>query len=250
MGGIYEIICRVNHSCTPNSHWAWSESTGCQTVYAATDISEGEEISTAYVPITRSRERRQKDIFTTFNFTCACPPCSGELDAESDARRERIDELDKPSPDTDYIADLRNMKERLRLMDKEGIWDLAGRSADFFDAARIATACCDDDRAKGYIGRAYAHRLLCAGPESGPVKFLHEIYRNPSKMLAQRIPRSPMDLPSICDRCGTEEMGRDMTGEAGAMDCEKCHGMEYCSRRCWTADTLQHRAVCEILRGI
>ena len=45
--GVFEVICRINHSCSPNTHHQWNTKLGKMTLHAIRPISHGEEITIA-----------------------------------------------------------------------------------------------------------------------------------------------------------------------------------------------------------
>ncbi|KAK8849473.1 hypothetical protein IAR55_004806 [Kwoniella newhampshirensis] len=78
--GMFEHICRVNHSCTPNSGWRWYEGEGYLHLYAYTDIPQGEEITVSYLPdVTLPRHERQTQLLNGLGFVCLCTACSSSV---------------------------------------------------------------------------------------------------------------------------------------------------------------------------
>lgn len=90
-GGMFETICRINHSCSPNARWVWrpqegkmgeshAEQIGCSSsaVYALRSIKRGEEITASYLEeaelLAKNRELLIED---KYGFTCLCQVCSG-----------------------------------------------------------------------------------------------------------------------------------------------------------------------------
>jgi hypothetical protein len=95
-GGVYPTICLINHSCAHNSHHSWNDMTSSETIHAIKDIKAGEEITIDYgkpVPFDARRARLR----SSFGFECDCSLCSlpHSERQESDARRIRIEQLDK-----------------------------------------------------------------------------------------------------------------------------------------------------------
>ena len=93
---VYPGICRLNHSCVPNTHNAWSEVLGQQTIHAMHRISEGEEITVSYLTPGLERHRRQQHLRSKFGFECTCALCSlaGASRDASDTRQRRIAAID------------------------------------------------------------------------------------------------------------------------------------------------------------
>ncbi|WWC93049.1 uncharacterized protein L201_008013 [Kwoniella dendrophila CBS 6074] len=66
--GIFKTICRVNHSCIPNSGW---------NLYAYTDIPSGSEITASYIDdVTICTSERQERLLAGYGFECICSACS------------------------------------------------------------------------------------------------------------------------------------------------------------------------------
>eukprot|EP00521_Asterionellopsis_glacialis_P017928 CAMPEP_0195307178 /NCGR_PEP_ID=MMETSP0707-20130614/37504_1 /TAXON_ID=33640 /ORGANISM="Asterionellopsis glacialis, Strain CCMP134" /LENGTH=267 /DNA_ID=CAMNT_0040371425 /DNA_START=33 /DNA_END=835 /DNA_ORIENTATION=+ len=47
-GGVFPIMCRMNHSCTPNIQHLWHEDVGELSLFALRDIEQGEELYVTY----------------------------------------------------------------------------------------------------------------------------------------------------------------------------------------------------------
>ncbi len=73
-------------SCGPNSSRYFDMKTFALKLFAARNIQEGEEITTAYTKIVIPTPERQKGL-ASYCFQCACPHCS---DPSSDAHRLRL----------------------------------------------------------------------------------------------------------------------------------------------------------------
>lgn len=105
-------VSRLNHDCRPNSGYHFDASTLSQKVYAARDISNGEELSIAYLeydPVTvmppthaddsaspiQARATRQTQLRSHWGFECTCGHCTADRDAigDSDRRIEQIHAL-------------------------------------------------------------------------------------------------------------------------------------------------------------
>ena len=43
---VFSTVCRINHSCQPNTHHSWNSRLGKETVHAIADIDSGEEVLT------------------------------------------------------------------------------------------------------------------------------------------------------------------------------------------------------------
>jgi hypothetical protein len=83
--GLFEIACKMNHSCRPNCVWFTTQEGTCKEIRVITVIEEGEELTVDYVgnvldPIPQRRE----DLLQTKGFVCECDRCAAQHD---DTRR-------------------------------------------------------------------------------------------------------------------------------------------------------------------
>ena len=94
---VFRSAARLNHSCVPCCHAAWSPSARMQTVHAAKGIKRGDELTIAYLGETASktREERRAELASRYHFTCQCEACMwrGKRLERSERRRKRIGEL-------------------------------------------------------------------------------------------------------------------------------------------------------------
>jgi len=94
--GVYETLCKINHSCLPSCHFSWNSNQREEVVHAVRDIPAGEELSVTYIEPFASRDARRRRLQDRFGFLCACPSCATEgndLKASNEAR-ERMAALD------------------------------------------------------------------------------------------------------------------------------------------------------------
>lgn len=84
--GIYEMACKISHSCAPNATWLTVSATGRRHVRALHPIARGDELTIDYIgnadmapTVSRRRELQQ-----TKGFRCECVRCSA---ASDDTRR-------------------------------------------------------------------------------------------------------------------------------------------------------------------
>ncbi|KAI0122061.1 SET domain-containing protein [Daldinia grandis] len=91
--GCYPEISRFNHDCRPNVHYRISNMT--HITVAARDIEPGQELSISYIELMLSREERRSRL-SRWGFECSCSHCSmsDEEAAASDARLQKIEELE------------------------------------------------------------------------------------------------------------------------------------------------------------
>jgi hypothetical protein len=270
-GGIFPIICRINHSCLPNSHYTWSPSARRMSVYADADILEGAEIVVSYIRPLLARSDRQAQLWESFNFACGCSACTGPPDPVSDSRRERIYELyslvGMAMQYEMHVAGMQYTKERLRLMDEEGMGHLSTRSNCHGAGYVMAQEALDLDTARRHFAQSYAYALLGEGPDSEETTGRLRRYLSWRLKVEGKTGRVDT-LPVICDRCGRE--GHRSLGETGGRGkdggnrkgseaavavgggfvehiCE-CGSAVYCPDACRTNHAFTHQAVCEVLR--
>ncbi|KAI0348154.1 SET domain-containing protein [Trametopsis cervina] len=75
ISGLFEIICRANHSCRPNANYYWNNVLGKEVLHAILDIEEGSEIEVNYVADERAGSDRRAYLESAFGFTCMCSAC-------------------------------------------------------------------------------------------------------------------------------------------------------------------------------
>nr|GAT56227.1 predicted protein [Mycena chlorophos] len=89
---LFPNLCRLNHDCTPNSHYSFSSETFTGRILAVRAIEEGEELTLGYVDLVAPRDARRVGLREKYHFECTCPTC--ELPEEkllvSDAKRRVI----------------------------------------------------------------------------------------------------------------------------------------------------------------
>jgi len=143
VGLLCPVISRFNHSCSPNALFHWIEHVEAEAVRAVCPIPTGSEICVSYIDLEDSTLGRQQSLQDKFGFTCTCPACSlsGVAREESDARRERMAELDQSigicGGDNPEMG-LRLVDELFRLFGEEQLCypGKMGRAA--FDAFQMA----------------------------------------------------------------------------------------------------------------
>lgn len=264
-------------------HHSWSADTGKENIYAARDIDKDEEILTSYFECWATRSDRQRQIRQRFHFDCGCSACSGPPDAASDARRVKIDRLGDMIPRTapsDPIGTFRLAKERLRLMEEEGISYPIESAKTLDDAFQTCVGISDFAAAKRCIGLAYAFTVLSEGPASTTTERYRILYNCPSAHPASGMLRSRV-MPTLCDACGSDVKafdahGRDVPGSRkgiiskqgsskdrrrlrGETDttewmaghaaevCVKCASAVYCSGKCQSEHLKWHQPSCDVL---
>ncbi|KAL3906386.1 MAG: hypothetical protein SGILL_009291 [Bacillariaceae sp.] len=83
--GLFEIACKMNHSCRPNCVWFTTKEGTCKEVRAIAVIEEGEELTVDYVGnVLDPTPQRREDLLQTKGFVCECDRCAAKHD---DTRR-------------------------------------------------------------------------------------------------------------------------------------------------------------------
>ena len=176
-GGIFLKASRINHSCTPNAHFAWNVNIQRQTLHAIADIQANEEILISYCyPHVDAYHRQQR--LEPYGFACSCAPClqNTALGRTSEARRCRMGELQEKIKDIqedlrDIIAPHRREDElqaRLELVDlleKEQLFQLELRNQ-YHCVATCYENRHDKPKSLEYAEKAVKTALLCVGPDS------------------------------------------------------------------------------------
>ena len=87
-GGVFLVMCRMNHACRPNVAYIWRPDLQKLLLVAKRDISAGEELYTTYlsrgVGMDTTAERRAH-LLREFGFHCMCGLCV-QSDAPQEAR--------------------------------------------------------------------------------------------------------------------------------------------------------------------
>lgn len=122
--GIFPILNKLEHSCSPNTGYHYEQKLGRILVHAFDSISEKVAITISLVDPFLTRAERQERLERRFGIDCSCKACSlkGEEAELSDHRRERIKTLFVEMPDqNDASLAIRRCEEALHLLRDEGI---------------------------------------------------------------------------------------------------------------------------------
>lgn len=187
IGAIYPTICRINHSCIPNTMHNWNDARKQETIHAVRAIQAGEEITISY-DAGQVSDVRKLDMRASFGFECKCPLCSSspaEL-ASSDARRREIQRLDDAIGNpfammSQPIGMLKNCHAIVKLLLEEygeSATVLLARS--YYDAFQACVAHGDKRRASVFAERAYRMRLISEGDDSPSTTKMAEYMRSPN----------------------------------------------------------------------
>jgi len=120
---VYETICLINHSCSPNALCVDNEDGERFEVRACQRILEGQEILVSYYIFSDlpSRKERIDEIQEDRHFQCRCGLCSlsGEELAEDESIRLKIRELSEEIErlESDPVEALKKAESKLELME-------------------------------------------------------------------------------------------------------------------------------------
>ncbi|KAJ7647807.1 hypothetical protein FB45DRAFT_1102051 [Roridomyces roridus] len=122
--GLFPILCRANHDCTPNAIYSSLTDSFTAVFRAVRAIAAGEEITVAYTSLTAPRVQRQRLLSEQYRFTCSCRTCSlpAVRAGPSDARRQAIGEFLATIPEGTSLA---RIKLLLSWAEEEGLVDAA-----------------------------------------------------------------------------------------------------------------------------
>lgn len=74
--GLYVTAAAINHSCDPNCCQTFDTSSASLSIRAVRNISEGEEITIAYIDIGKPTYLRRSELLLSYGFRCSCSRCS------------------------------------------------------------------------------------------------------------------------------------------------------------------------------
>ena len=91
---IFLTATRFNHSCLPNTYYAWNSLHNRIELHAMVDVPRGEELTICYCHPFLTRQERIAEL-RIYNFRCTCPACdiSTPFGRESEARRLEMRDL-------------------------------------------------------------------------------------------------------------------------------------------------------------
>jgi len=125
---------RLNHACVPNSQGNMNTAAGQFCVHAVKPINEGDEVTVSYMDeFGGPRESRQRSLYESHGFTCACPICDSttELGRRTEARRTEVSkkiwhfaEQAQTRSEPDIEGELRLVRTLIESFEADG---LAGR---------------------------------------------------------------------------------------------------------------------------
>ena len=107
--GVFELYCRINHSCVPNVYNSYNATIQREVVHAVKPIAAREEILTSYIANARRREHRQ-------DFRCTYIACTGPGTGHHERRRKEMTDAAKCKLfDNDALEDMALQNRSLRV---------------------------------------------------------------------------------------------------------------------------------------
>ena len=73
--GLYPLSGMMNHSCSPNTSFFFTDGGRFMTVTAAKPLLEGDQVFTSYCPLLWPTWARRFHLSATKHFDCDCPRC-------------------------------------------------------------------------------------------------------------------------------------------------------------------------------
>ena len=179
--GIFLTASRINHSCTPNAHFAWNANIQRETVHTTVDVSANEEITISYCHPHTDVYHRQKKL-EPYGFNCKCAPCLQDtaLSRASEARRRRLVDLfhkieevredPRMAVGRHWLDDeLQGRLEIIDLLEKENLFHI-----ELGNQYHRAATCYEHRRKKKkaleYANKGLQIALWCVGPDSDIVE--------------------------------------------------------------------------------
>ena len=186
--GIFPVASRINHSCTPNAHFAWNTNISRETVHAILDISAGQEIEISYCPTHKDAFSRRKKL-EGYGFDCNCDACrqATHTGRVSEERRRQMMELkheinesafnSSPRKTSRSTPDLQRRRlELIRLLEEEQLYQKE-LGSQYRDVAIEFDSCGEKETAKQYAKKALQNDIRCFGIDSPIVQQDTEILR-------------------------------------------------------------------------
>jgi hypothetical protein len=186
LAGMYELICRMNHSCVPNVHHQWNPVRGMQQLYAIRDIRNGDEITTCYFDTPGlTREERQEKTKLKWRFSCTCRWCSltGEALEERNLLDTQIARLDLDIlqlAQVDAPKAVRKARQRLESL-RQDVCDTTELARTEFDAFQICMQAGGSllAYAPRFIYDAYRHNVIARGPDAKQTAMFRSLLADP-----------------------------------------------------------------------
>ncbi|KAB8291548.1 hypothetical protein EYC80_006349 [Monilinia laxa] len=186
IGGIFQTISRINHSCLPTTQHSWNAARQEFLVHAVREILPGQEITTSY-HVGGPSSARKAQLREFFKFDCTCTLCSlpeAELQ-KSDARLVRAAKLDQAIGNAESVMKnpdtiLKTCRSLEMIYREEGIQDQrVGRV--YWDAFQICNRHGDLARASAFARKYRERKVLGEGEDSEGAQEAAVMMKDPKK---------------------------------------------------------------------
>ncbi|KAK4703472.1 hypothetical protein P7C70_g2748, partial [Phenoliferia sp. Uapishka_3] len=123
--GVFNVISRINHSCTPNVAFKFDPGSLKGEVFAVRPIVRGEELQITYIRLHAVRNDRRNWLLERYKFACECSCCALGLEeqGESDKRRKKLFEFEGALAS----ATIGEVKEAWEVANEEGLGHMQSR---------------------------------------------------------------------------------------------------------------------------
>lgn len=163
---VFEKICRINHSCCPNSAWAWCKQTKLQRLVAQRDIQIGEEITVCYIAVDMllsPSNTRRHCLASNWNFECDCPRCTATSLLQSDDRCLILERLNKRAECaiSNGNGDIEWLGQIIEMLTAEGLDIPVLLQRVFYDAYQCVLPLDNRSEALHYLAQAHNHAESC-----------------------------------------------------------------------------------------
>ncbi|KAM0796850.1 hypothetical protein BDR22DRAFT_892789 [Usnea florida] len=218
---IFRTATRFNHSCVPNTYYAWSEARQELIFQAMIDVKQEEELTIAYGRPFLSQRERQNEL-RNYNFKCNCPACQSytPFGQASESRRLVMKDLDaqiftcqtalNEGLPTNDLQDLLSLILRLiELVKEEG---LGGElMAPYRGASELLKGRGDWEDALVFANKQLEEERTCLGEDSEVVGKTREYVHELEKMTGKRRLLGESEEPEKTEMDDSDVRGMEST---------------------------------------
>ncbi|KAM0750936.1 hypothetical protein T439DRAFT_243428 [Meredithblackwellia eburnea MCA 4105] len=176
--GIFLVLSRFAHSCTPSANFHWDSSKFRMVVQSLVPMDKNTLPTISLVDPFLPRVERRKILREKFGFECHCAACDRDEATIrlSDARRARVHVLFIDMPNKNPRDAIRSVEEAFDLLDEEGL--MGWRGCFTYDAFQFSVACSDFSSAKVWIAKAYQAFIRERGYDSEDARLMARYMSN------------------------------------------------------------------------
>ncbi|WVQ80998.1 hypothetical protein IAT38_003105 [Cryptococcus sp. DSM 104549] len=180
--GMFEHVCRLNHSCAPHAQYFWDNDRAVEVVHAVVDIASGQEILVFYIEPSALFSSRQASIQKGFDFACSCNLCSVSVEerTKGDNNRREYQQLVDAFPSIMQRSPgraLQMLERAIGIIEAEGLWsELPVR---YYDGFQCVAAYGDLKNAIAWATAAADAQAVTRGPNSKDAREMAGYAKNP-----------------------------------------------------------------------